>query len=30
MNMRELWLSTEAGRLLRPLLYAPGIRDSLK
>jgi DNA-directed RNA polymerase II subunit RPB2 len=29
MNMRELWLSTEAGRLLRPLLYAPGIRDIL-
>jgi DNA-directed RNA polymerase II subunit RPB2 len=29
MNMRELWLSTEPGRLLRPLLYAPAIREIL-
>jgi DNA-directed RNA polymerase II subunit RPB2 len=29
MNMRELWLSTEPGRLLRPLLYAPAVREIL-
>ena len=29
MNMRELWISTEPGRLLRPLLYAPAVREIL-
>jgi DNA-directed RNA polymerase II subunit RPB2 len=29
MNVRELWISTEAGRLLRPVLYAPAIREIL-
>jgi DNA-directed RNA polymerase II subunit RPB2 len=28
-NLRELWLSTEAGRLLRPILYAPAVREIL-
>jgi DNA-directed RNA polymerase II subunit RPB2 len=27
MNMRELWLSTEPGRLLRPVLYGPAVRE---
>jgi DNA-directed RNA polymerase beta subunit len=26
-NLRELWLSTEAGRLLRPVLYGPAVRE---
>ncbi len=25
--MKELWITTEAGRLLRPLLYAPALRE---
>ena len=29
MNMRELWISTEPGRLLRPLLYGPAVREIL-
>ena len=29
-NYRELWLSTEAGRLLRPILYAPAVRELLE
>jgi DNA-directed RNA polymerase II subunit RPB2 len=29
LNLRELWLSTEPGRLLRPLLYAPALREIL-
>jgi len=29
MNLRELWITTEAGRMLRPLLYAPAIREVL-
>jgi len=27
--LRELWLSTEAGRLIRPLYYAPALREVL-
>jgi DNA-directed RNA polymerase II subunit RPB2 len=27
MNLRELWLSTEPGRLLRPVIYAPALRE---
>ncbi len=27
MGMRELWLSTEPGRLLRPVLYGPAVRE---
>jgi DNA-directed RNA polymerase II subunit RPB2 len=29
-NLRELWITTEAGRMLRPLLYAPALRDILQ
>jgi DNA-directed RNA polymerase II subunit RPB2 len=29
-NLRELWITTEAGRMLRPLLYAPAMREVLK
>jgi DNA-directed RNA polymerase II subunit RPB2 len=29
MNMRELWISTEPGRLIRPLLYGPAVREIL-
>jgi len=29
LTQKELWLSTEAGRLLRPILYAPAIREVL-
>ena len=29
MNLRELWITTEAGRMLRPLLYAPAMRELL-
>uniref|UniRef100_A0A6C0DPV0 DNA-directed RNA polymerase n=1 Tax=viral metagenome TaxID=1070528 RepID=A0A6C0DPV0_9ZZZZ len=29
-SLRELWLTTEAGRMLRPLFYAPGLRDVLE
>ena len=29
LNLRELWISTEPGRLLRPLLYAPAVREVL-
>jgi DNA-directed RNA polymerase II subunit RPB2 len=25
--MKELWITTEAGRLLRPLMYAPALRE---
>jgi DNA-directed RNA polymerase II subunit RPB2 len=25
--MKELWITTEAGRLLRPLIYAPALRE---
>jgi DNA-directed RNA polymerase II subunit RPB2 len=28
-NLREIWLSTEAGRLLRPVFYAAGLREVL-
>ena len=28
-NLRELWITTEAGRMLRPLLYAPAMREVL-
>ncbi len=28
--LRELWLTTEAGRMLRPLLYAPALREILE
>jgi len=28
-NLREIWLSTEAGRLLRPVFYAPALREIL-
>ena len=28
-NLREIWLSTEAGRLLRPVFYAPALREVL-
>ena len=30
MALREVWLSTEAGRLLRPVYYAPALREILK
>jgi DNA-directed RNA polymerase II subunit RPB2 len=26
-SLRELWITTEAGRMLRPLLYAPALRE---
>ena len=29
MTLRELWITTEAGRMLRPLLYAPAMRELL-
>jgi len=29
-TLRELWITTEAGRMLRPLLYAPAMREVLK
>jgi DNA-directed RNA polymerase beta subunit len=29
-NLKELWLSTEAGRLLRPILYAAAVREILQ
>ena len=29
MALRELWITTEAGRMLRPLLYAPAMREVL-
>jgi DNA-directed RNA polymerase II subunit RPB2 len=28
-SLRELWITTEAGRMLRPLLYAPALREVL-
>ena len=28
-GLRELWITTEAGRMLRPLLYAPALREVL-
>ena len=28
-GLRELWLTTEAGRMLRPLFYAPALREVL-
>lgn len=27
-NVRELWISTEAGRIIRPVFYAPAIREA--
>ena len=30
MSLKELWITTEAGRMLRPLLYAPAVRDIMK
>uniref|UniRef100_A0A6C0KLW7 DNA-directed RNA polymerase n=1 Tax=viral metagenome TaxID=1070528 RepID=A0A6C0KLW7_9ZZZZ len=30
MTLRELWITTEAGRMLRPLLYAPAMREVLQ
>jgi DNA-directed RNA polymerase II subunit RPB2 len=30
LNLRELWISTEAGRLLRPLMYGPAVREILR
>ena len=29
MSLKELWITTEAGRMLRPLLYAPALREIL-
>jgi DNA-directed RNA polymerase II subunit RPB2 len=29
MALKELWITTEAGRMLRPVLYAPAMRDLL-
>jgi DNA-directed RNA polymerase II subunit RPB2 len=29
-GLKELWITTEAGRMLRPLLYAPALREVLK
>jgi DNA-directed RNA polymerase II subunit RPB2 len=29
-HLRELWMSTEPGRFLRPVLYAPALREILK
>lgn len=29
LNLRELWISTEPGRLLRPVYYAPAVREIL-
>jgi DNA-directed RNA polymerase II subunit RPB2 len=29
MSLKELWITTEAGRMLRPLLYAPALREVL-
>ncbi len=29
-SLRELWITTEAGRMLRPLLYAPALREMLQ
>ena len=28
-GLKELWITTEAGRMLRPLLYAPALREVL-
>jgi DNA-directed RNA polymerase II subunit RPB2 len=28
-SLRELWITTEAGRMLRPLFYAPALREIL-
>lgn len=28
-TLKELWITTEAGRMLRPLLYAPALREIL-
>jgi len=30
MTAKELWLTTEAGRMLRPLYYAPAIRECIE
>jgi DNA-directed RNA polymerase beta subunit/intein/homing endonuclease len=30
LSLRELWITTEAGRMLRPLLYAPAMREVLE
>lgn len=29
-SLKEIWISTEAGRMLRPLLYAPALRELLE
>ena len=29
-TLKELWITTEAGRMLRPLLYAPALRELLQ
>jgi DNA-directed RNA polymerase II subunit RPB2 len=29
-GLKELWVTTEAGRMLRPLLYAPALREVLR
>jgi hypothetical protein len=29
-SLREIWITTEAGRMLRPLFYAAAIRDILR
>ena len=29
-GLKELWITTEAGRMLRPLLYAPALREILR
>jgi DNA-directed RNA polymerase II subunit RPB2 len=29
-TLRELWITTEAGRMLRPLFYAPALREVLQ
>ncbi len=29
-SLREIWISTEAGRMLRPLFYAPALREVMR
>jgi DNA-directed RNA polymerase II subunit RPB2 len=29
-SLKELWITTEAGRMLRPILYAPALRELLQ
>lgn len=30
MTLKELWITTEAGRMIRPVFYAPALRELLK